>query len=188
MARLLTQSLLNQVTSESLRPFLAVELHFELHTQRMWGGYGTIDIDGNDFLGVGTFASIGVISETTQNQATGLTLSLSGIPSDMIGVALKENYQGNPCNIFLGCLDENHNVITSPYKLFSGKIDLMTIQESADSATITVSVENRLIDLEKPRVRRYTPEDQKIDLPFNVVDKGFDEVASVQNKEILWGS
>ena len=64
----------------------------------------------------------------------------------------------------------------------------MTVQESVETAVITVSVENRLIDLEKPRVRRYTPEDQKIDLPFNVRDNGFDEVASVQNKEIIWGS
>ena len=188
MTRLLTQALLNEVKSTSLKPFLAVELVFELHTQRLWGGYGTIQIDGNDFLGVATFGSIGSISETTQNQATGLTLSLSGIPSYMIGVALKENYQGNPCNIFLGCLDEEHQVITNPYKLFSGKIDLMTLQESVETAVITVSVENRLIDLEKPRVRRYTPEDQNIDLPFGTIDRGFDEVASVQNKEIIWGS
>jgi hypothetical protein len=187
--------MLSQVTADELRPFLAVEITFETHVMRVWGGYGTILIDSEEFLGVGTLGSIGTIKETTQTQATGLTITLSGIPSDLIAVAIKEEYQGRKCSVYLGCLTEEHTVISEPYKIFIGKIDLMSIADDSNTASISLSVENRLIDLERPRIRRYTPEDQ-LDLLENIYgnvgserfDKGFDFVSTIANKEIIWGS
>ena len=64
-------------------------------------------------------------------------------------------------------------------------MDTMTITDNGDSATINVSVENRLIEFQRNRVRRYTAEDQKIDYP---TDKGLEFVAEISEKEIVWGS
>ena len=63
-------------------------------------------------------------------------------------------------------------------------MDVMNISESGDSAQITINGESRLIDLDVPRVRRYTSEDQKIDFPN---DKGLEYIADLQDKEIVWG-
>jgi len=41
-----------------------------------------------------------------------------------------------------------------------------------------------LIDLERARVRRYTPEDQKINFPN---DKGLDFVSDLTDKVVQWG-
>ena len=60
----------------------------------------------------------------------------------------------------------------------------MSVSEDAESASITLTAESRMIDLNRPRVRRYTPEDQKIDYPN---DKGLDYVSSLQEAEISWG-
>jgi len=60
----------------------------------------------------------------------------------------------------------------------------MNIQESGNVANVNITGESRLIDLEIARERRYTSEDQKIDFPD---DKGFEFVADLQNKEIVWG-
>ncbi len=60
----------------------------------------------------------------------------------------------------------------------------MTIDEGADSATISLAVENKLIILENAKERRYNDEDQKIENP---TDKGFEFVASIQDVEIVWG-
>jgi hypothetical protein len=63
-------------------------------------------------------------------------------------------------------------------------MDVMTIDETGETCSITLTAENRLIDLERPRVRRYTSEDQK---SLHPNDKGFDFVNSLQEAEIKWG-
>ena len=63
-------------------------------------------------------------------------------------------------------------------------MDVMSIQESGEQATINITGESRLIDLEIARERRYTSEDQKIDFPD---DKGLEFVADLQDKQIIWG-
>jgi hypothetical protein len=60
----------------------------------------------------------------------------------------------------------------------------MNISEESSTATISVTVENVLIKLERPVVRRFTNEDQKSRFPS---DKGLEYVASLQDKEIFWG-
>ena len=63
-------------------------------------------------------------------------------------------------------------------------MDLMSIDDSGDTANINVTAESRLIDLDRTRERRYTSEDQKIDFPN---DKGLEFIADLQDKEIVWG-
>jgi hypothetical protein len=60
----------------------------------------------------------------------------------------------------------------------------MNIDEGPETSTIVTSVESRLIDLEKPRNRRYTAENQKQRFAG---DKAFDFVESLQNQRLQWG-
>jgi len=60
----------------------------------------------------------------------------------------------------------------------------MNISESADEAAIELTIENRLIDLERPRIARYTSAYQK---SVYVGDLGLDFVEDLQDKEIVWG-
>jgi len=69
-------------------------------------------------------------------------------------------------------------------EIFSGFMDQMNISEEADSSTITLTIENKLIDLEQPRTARYTSAYQKSKYSG---DKGLDFIESLQNKEIFWG-
>jgi hypothetical protein len=63
-------------------------------------------------------------------------------------------------------------------------MDQMNIQENPDTATIELTVENKLIDLERPRIARYTSAYQKSVYPG---DKGMDFIEDLQDKEIVWG-
>ena len=62
---------------------------------------------------------------------------------------------------------------------------MMNIQDNGETSVISVDAESKLIDLQRPRERRYTSEDQKIDYPN---DKGLDAVTWIQNQKIKWGS
>jgi hypothetical protein len=63
-------------------------------------------------------------------------------------------------------------------------MDIMKIDEGPESATIVLSLENRLIALDRSKERRYTHEDQQLSFPG---DKGFEFVPDLQDKEIIWG-
>jgi hypothetical protein len=151
---------------------------------RIWSGYGNLTWSGLSWSGTGTLIQISSVTETNETSANGITVTLSGIPSELISLALAEVKQGASGKVYLGLL-EGQNVINDPILLFSGKLDVPTISDEGETAVITISYESRLIDLERPRVNRYTPEDQKRLFPG---DLGLDYVPSIQDKKITWGT
>ena len=63
-------------------------------------------------------------------------------------------------------------------------MDQMNIAESPDTSSIELLVENKLIDLERARVARFTSGYQKSIYPG---DLGLDFVEDLQNKTVSWG-
>jgi hypothetical protein len=80
-------------------------------------------------------------------------------------------------------MNENH-LIADPYLLRSGRMDYCNISVSGEDTRITAQYEDRLIDLQKPRERRYTDQDQRNQYP---TDGGFRFVTSLQDKQLIWG-
>ena len=68
--------------------------------------------------------------------------------------------------------------------LFIGYMDQMNIVDGAETANITIMVESKLIDLERPRTHRYTSESQKSRFAG---DLAFDFVSDLQDKPLSWG-
>lgn len=184
MARSVSSGLNTEFQASALKPFLAVDLDIADDPIRTWTGMGNITIDGELYIGTGNLLSINAASESAALEATGGAVVLSGVPTDLIAVALQETYQGRTATIYIGAMDDSGNVVSSPYKLFSGFMDTMIINDEIEQASVSITVESRLVTFERSRVRRYTSEDQKIDFPN---DRGLEMIADLQDKEILWG-
>jgi hypothetical protein len=75
--------------------------------------------------------------------------------------------------------------IEAPVLLFDGRMDMVEVTDGGRIATIALAAENRLRDLERPRLRRYTSQDQQSEYPG---DLGFDFVPELQELEIRWGA
>jgi hypothetical protein len=172
------------VEADLVRPIVLVTCAFDSGDLNLWNGIGNLTVNSVDYVGAGTLLDIGEIAESAELQANGIVVTLSGITDPLLSKARDEDYQGRELTVKLGAMDATNAVITSPVIVFSGFMDVMTINDSAETATIQVSVENRLIEFERTRVRRYTAEDQKIDYP---TDKGLEFVAEMAEKEIIWG-
>jgi len=182
--RTLTTAVKNALNVAEKRPFIMVEMDFSSSPLRLWTGTGSLTWDSKTWTGSGDMGTISPIEETDDVRATGLSLTLNGIDAALISTALGEKYQGRAVKIWLGFFDDNWAVIADPVLVYTGRMDIMNIAESGDTASITVKVENRLIDLERPRERRYTDEDQKIDYPG---DLAFEYVAGLQDARFKWG-
>jgi hypothetical protein len=150
----------------------------------MWSGLGDLSWDSKTWTGAGSLLGVSPVQETDGLAATGMRFSLSGIPSELIAVAIGSARQGLSAKLWLAVFDAAGSLIGDPILLFSGLTDVPAIEEGGETCTIAMSAESRLIDLERPRVRRYTSQDQKAIHP---TDKGFDYVAGLQEKEIVFG-
>jgi hypothetical protein len=183
MSRGITSALNTEFTATELEPFFAVDMAFDGGNFRVWTGFGSITVDGETYVGGGDILNISEISETGTVQANGVTIGLSGLNSALIASALTETYQGRSVKIYFGALS-NGAVVADPYIVFSGRMDVMTIDDAGETSSIAITAESRLIDLDRSRERRYTAEDQKIDFPD---DLGLNFIADLQDKQILWG-
>jgi len=183
MSRGLQSGMVAAVEATEVRPFILIDLMFSTPLY-LWSGYGDLTYT-NTYLGVGELLNLSQIDESQDLGANGLQISLSGINgSSLLTTALSEEYQGKSVNVRLGAKDSEGNIISDPIVIYSGFMDVMVIDEGAEASTISLTVENKLISLSKTKVRRYTSQDQRADHP---TDKGFDYVATIAEKEILWG-
>lgn len=182
MTRGLTPATLAAVTAERVVTTFAVEMSFPSGFVRLNGTPGDITIAGNTYLGVGTLGAISAVEEGGDARAQGITVQLSGIPSDSIAVALTQAYQNRAATVWVVPLDAAGAVISDPIVIFKGRIDQMDITDGETSA-VTVKLESRLRDWAKPRARRYTNEDQQAEYSG---DRFFEFVPSVVEKELIW--
>jgi hypothetical protein len=205
MSRDIIQTTIDAILDDVIYPFFAIELLFDGdEVMRLWTGVGTLVYEENSWYGTGNLLNFDAVEETSEIAAKGATVTLSGVPSEVLSLALSEPYQGRQAKIYFGTfasdslLTESSSYIlfedggkimledtrTSLTEIFAGYMDQMNIEEGADSSTIQLSIENKLIDLERPRTSRFTSAYQK-SLFSN--DLGLDFVEDLQTKELYWG-
>ena len=205
MSRDLATDIIDALDDDVIYPFFAIELLFDGdNTLRLWTGLGTLTHNSQEWVGTGTLLNISTVEEASEIAVKGATVTLSGIPSSVISLALSQPYQGRVCNLYFGMftvdrlLQQSSDYIllqtgskilldtdqTSISNIFSGYMDQMNILETPSTSTIELVIENRLIDLQRARIARFTSEYQKSIYP---TDLGLDFVEDLQDKDISWG-
>ena len=187
MTRTLTTNVSNILDDDQVLAFFAVKIEFPSGTLRMWTGLGEETIDSETYTGLGNLIGISKVEESEELRATGLELTLSGVPSSLLGTILTDSYQGSPVTVFMGFLTESSTgvtIVADPFTVYKGQADTMNINEDGENLVVSLKVENRIIALEERRNRRYTEEDQKIS---HSTDDSLRFIAGLQNKEISWG-
>lgn len=183
MSRGLTTDAANAVDAKIVRPAILVYLDLVGGAVRMWSGWGELSWGGDTYLGAGRFGGVSPVTETKRISANGVALSLSGIPSEVIEDALTLN-RGKKAKMWRALFDESATIIADPIQTFGGRVDTSKIEDNGETSKVVVSLESRMIDLERARVRRFTDEAQKQEHPG---DRGLEFVAGIQNQELPWG-
>ena len=161
-----------------IQPYYALKAEFDGGTLRIWTGYGDLEIDNRTYTGSGALMSIDGLMEVGDLSANNCTVSLSGVPASLISAALTESYQGREATIYFGINGQ------TPIEIFGGFMDVMTIEETGSTSTISLTIESRLVELERIRPFRYTDESHQDKYPGDTV---FSYVSSIQDKKIAWG-
>ncbi len=185
MARDLHADVVTAVTSAEVRLAWATDLVLDSGELNLWQGVGDMSANSNTYSGVGSLGVIEAIEETTDLKATGIRMTLSGVASSLISVALDEDYQGRTLRAYLCFFDTDHVLIGDAVLMFAGRMDVMTIVDTGDEASIQLTAESRAVDLERVgEAFRYTDEDQQ---RLFTGDLGCRFVEELVDKSIAWG-
>lgn len=186
MSRGLTAAYLTAADAGTVYPALLAHFDFSGGDVDVWSGIGDLYHNGVTWAGVGNFGGVSAVEESNETQATGVQFSLNGVPSAFVSAILSENYRNRNCALYLALFSSL--TATSPVTaalIFSGVMDQAILEDNGDSATITMTAESRLVDLQRARFRRYTDEDQRGH--SYTADVGLEYVAGLQDKELFWG-
>lgn len=182
--RSMSADMLAAIQEDEVTIALAFEAEFESGTVRFWTGTKTRSWNGFLWQGMGDLVGISAIVETKETVASGISVSLSGINPALVSAAIQESRQGATGKVWLALLDAAGNFIADPVLAFVGRLDVPTIADSGETCTISITYENRLVDLKRARNLRYTHEAQKTLFPN---DRGFEYVAAIQDFQVTWG-
>jgi hypothetical protein len=182
--RTMTDAATAALTAGTISPFYLAAIEFTSGMWRAWTGVGTLVWNAYDWTGVGDLGGVSAITQTADLSAEGITLSLSGINSSDVGSAISDVATYLTVDVWLGFLDSTGAVIVDPVHCFSGHVDVPTVQDDGETATISITAENDLLILSQSSQRRYTNDDQQIIYP---TDLGFQFVPTVQAWNGAWG-
>ena len=187
MARSIGSNFSTALNSSQLRPFYAIKINFSSGALLLSTTYSNLIIGGNTYIGSGNILTVSQVLETSDTKSAGIQINLNGLDASILSAGLSDNSSGAVVEVYFGVLTTSGNadtVVDTPYQIFSGFIDAMVLDENGTNSTLKMSVENKMIMLERPTDRRYTNEDQQ-ELFEN--DVGCEFIASLQNKSIAWG-
>ena len=184
MSRDLDPNLQAAIGAGVIVPCIMANLGFRSSTQYVWTGYGPLTYNANTYKGVGSLAGLGAITEGIAVRADGTSVSLSGIDPTLYSACMDDIQLGAPADIFLALLTQGA-IIGQPYKLFSGQIDKPSVSPGPDAITVSLALESRLTNLQRPNARRYTQVDQRRYYP---TDTAFRWVEILADIALRWGS
>ena len=179
MGRSVPQDFLDAMAADVFAPLIFVEFEFDSGDLNIWNGIGDITIASTTYTGTGDLLSVSAAEETSQVVSRGMSISLSGVPASLFSLAINEPFQGRSCVVRWGYEGSTSTVI-----LFSGFIDKMDIKYGADTAIISVLVENELASLDRAVKRFYSDQSHKSRFP---TDEFFSHVTELSDKELQWG-
>lgn len=183
MGRDLPTAVATAIVGSVVKYAFFAQFEFASGTVRLWSGAGSKSWNSSSWSGAGDFGGITPVDESTDVSASGLAFRLSGIPGTSLALALGENYRGKPCKLWLAILDDDDDVVDA-YQVFAGRMDVMKIDDGGDAGTISVQAENCLVDLQRPRLLRYTDAEQQRLFPG---DLGLQFVAKLAERPLYWG-
>jgi len=165
MPRVMTTAMATALCAQVLRPALLCAMTFASGTVYVWTGLGSITWDSMTFIGIGDLGEVSTVTEASTIEAQGITITLNGIPGDLVSD-------------------------------IAGKMDQPTLNDSGETCSCSITVENVLVDLNRAVNRRYTDSDQQVDVADTIaklgmssgtVDTGFRFVPGVQERITYWG-
>ena len=148
------------VLSGPVVPFaLLIEMQLT-STVRLNTSAVTINYGGFDWLATGALGAVEEVADGMGEFAP-LKFTLSGVPSDVLAIALAEPVRNKACSLWLAVLDpDTHAVLDAPL-IWTGTLDTMSVQQEGATSVVSVTAEHAGAGYARVKPLRYTDADQQ---------------------------
>jgi hypothetical protein len=178
-----SDSLLSAMEQPNVALVLAAEIDFPSGITRVHTGTGTVIINGQTFLGVGTLGDVGSVTEENSTSSSTMSMALSGLDMSLVGETLNEEVIGRNVICYLAVMNEQ-GIVTGSNVLFEGFITDTALQAGQQNA-LSYVIANVFERWSQGLPDRYTDESQQ---RLHPGDRFFRYVAQMAERSIFWGS
>lgn len=143
-----------------------------------------LTVNGVTYLGTKGLGKVEPIRETAAETAQ-LRFEMSGVPSTNLALALAEPVQGKAVGIKTCIFDPATYQPLDVRLRWSGLLDVMSIDDGPDTATLSCTAEGAAVDLMRPVTSLYSNEEQQ---RLNPGDLSFQYVNDQADMRVIWPS
>lgn len=173
MTRGLDPELNTELEKDIIRPVWIIRLDIKDDPVLIWTGRGPfvpvatgdVDLDGQTFTGIGNIGEIGSIQDTVKGSRP-LILELPGVdlskPLLVQVVNDLRTWQFRDAWVWFGVLDTVNNFVVNPFRVKTGRMDTMTLENDGTEGSIKVVVESHQAFISRALGTRYS-EQREID-------------------------
>lgn len=188
--RPISPALQAEIEKDVVKPFFAVSIAFP-DPVFIWTGVGTIAFVDEEWIGIGgvdahgnavCIGALDAIGEGTDGSATGVKVTLVGIPSEHREHLEAQAVRGSEFRVYVGALNETRQIVQAYKLLTRARLDSYQIVDGVDLSVI-VTGEGRMLDQRRPAVKRYTDAYQQAKYPG---DRFFEFMPQLPSIPILW--
>jgi len=148
------------------------------------GGRSSYSVGGDTYQNVSDYGKVSVVREAAALVPVEIVLQLSGVDTSLVSDAMTERFQGRGVTISIGFVDDDYDLIDTPFAFWRGEADNALYDEDDGAATIYVHCVAVFESFDRPRIERYTSEDLREDYPG---DDLFDFLESAVLNTLNWG-
>ena len=191
MARDLASSLQTKLAARTVFAADLIELHL---ATPLYFTSTNIDIDydsatapdsgTNTYLAQGQFLNFSNITESSDIRVGQLDMTFTAVDTTTVSLLINNEYMNKRVVIYRAVLAGDYSFTSDDvFTVFDGIIMGYSIQETNESATVTITVASQFADFERTNGRKTNPASQQVHFP---TDKGMDFSAQIV-KDLKWG-
>lgn len=162
---------------------MMVDIDHPTGYKRFWNGLGTLDYEGEEYIGLGSIGSVTPIESDTEIKVAEVTFQVSGVDADMIE-GLAESVKGREAQVYDAWLDEDFRVLYRDM-ILEARLDYQTYSVDPESGKATINLMGvaGFFHLLNRSGAKLSPEEAKAIYPD---ETGFDEIHEQQDKQLTW--
>lgn len=156
-----------------------------LDPARLWGGYGVLTIDGNDYLPIGDRGFAQQTAGAIGGVAQAMVLTLSGVEPAALSLLDPDEAQLASVIIYRLIFASDGKTLLDAHLFDRGRLDTVdTVETIGGAAAIRASVESAARALGRSGARQRSDPDQRL---INDTDGYFKFTAYAAEKSLYWG-
>lgn len=185
--RNVTTAFKNALAADTVRPAILVSIATKSPGLSFYYSTTPFDLSWNSitWTGDGTLRGIGDLSENLNDVDTEIEIYLGGSTQAMMSLILLELGQGNAVSVYLALFDSSGAIIADPHCLLPGQLQEVSLEDEAETATVTLTVSSLLGKSRSNGEFRYNDATQRFFYPN---DEGFKFVPQMAEWNGWWGT